>query len=98
MVRNGRPRKVPGQDQLPRIAQAASFCKHGRVLVSALRAAASMKLRQCHSEETPQARTDRYGDLLPSLAVARLGTRRLCGMMDPMWASFSPDGTKLASQ
>jgi RNA polymerase sigma factor (sigma-70 family) len=49
-------------------------------------------------EETPQARSDRYGDLLPSLAVARLGTRRLCGMMDPMWASFSPDGTKLASQ
>jgi hypothetical protein len=52
MVRNCRPRKVPGQDQLPRIAQAASFCKHGRVLVSALRAAASMKPRQCHSRLT----------------------------------------------
>ncbi len=49
-------------------------------------------------EQAPQARADRYGDPLPSLAVARLGTRRLCGLMEPEWASFSPDGTKLASQ
>jgi RNA polymerase sigma factor (sigma-70 family) len=37
-------------------------------------------------------------DPLPVGAVARLGTRRLCGRMDPMWVGFSPDGMKLASR
>ncbi len=49
-------------------------------------------------KEKQQARTDRYDDPLPPGAVARLGTRRLCGSGDPMWLQFSPDGSKIASQ
>ncbi len=49
-------------------------------------------------KEKHQARADWYGDPLPSGAVARLGTRRLCGSVDPMWLRFSPDGSKIASQ
>ncbi len=49
-------------------------------------------------KEKQQARADWYGDPLPSGAVARLGTRRLCGSGDPMWLQFSPDGSKIASQ
>jgi RNA polymerase sigma factor (sigma-70 family) len=41
---------------------------------------------------------DRFGDPLPAGAVARLGTRRLCGPDDAMWLRFSPDGSKIASQ
>jgi RNA polymerase sigma factor (sigma-70 family) len=43
--------------------------------------------------------TDILGDPLPAGAVARLGTRRLCGPLDdPRWVGFSPDGTKIASR
>jgi RNA polymerase sigma factor (sigma-70 family) len=45
----------------------------------------------------PQKSADFYGDPLPPGAVARLGTRRLCGAMDSMWLRFSPDGLKIAS-
>ena len=40
---------------------------------------------------------DVLGDPLPEGAVARLGTRRMCGPTEPRWAAFSPDGTKVAS-
>jgi RNA polymerase sigma factor (sigma-70 family) len=45
-----------------------------------------------------KAHADLYGDPLPPGALVRMGTRRLCGSMDPMWAAFSPDGAKIASQ
>jgi RNA polymerase sigma factor (sigma-70 family) len=48
--------------------------------------------------ESPKPKADLHGDSLPAGAVARLGIRRLCGPMDPMWAAYSPDGRKLATQ
>jgi RNA polymerase sigma factor (sigma-70 family) len=50
------------------------------------------------AKEKQQNRNDWFGDPLPPGAVARLGTRRLCGPVDPMWLRFSPDGSKIASQ
>src|SRR5207244_3859890 len=49
-------------------------------------------------KEDRQPKTDLHGDPLPAGVLARLGTRRLCGPMDSMWAGFSPDGAKIASQ
>jgi hypothetical protein len=40
---------------------------------------------------------DIFGDPLPPGAVARLGTRRFCGVWDPDGAVLSPDGTKVAT-
>src|SRR5262249_52500776 len=48
--------------------------------------------------EIQKPNADLLGDPLPAGAEARLGTRRLCGPMDPRWASFSTDGKRLASQ
>jgi RNA polymerase sigma factor (sigma-70 family) len=50
------------------------------------------------AKEKQQPRADCLGDPLPAGAVARLGTRRLCGAVDSMWLRFSPDGSKIASQ
>jgi WD40 repeat protein len=44
----------------------------------------------------PPARTDRYGDLLPPGAVARLGTERLT-LSRAIFPTFSPDGRYLAA-
>jgi hypothetical protein len=49
------------------------------------------------SEAIAAKPVDTSGDPLPPGAVARLGTRRLCGPWDPDGATFSPDGTKLAT-
>lgn len=50
------------------------------------------------AEAVPQPTLDHLGDPLPPGAVARLGTRRLFGAVEPRWAAFSPDGRKIASQ
>src|SRR5262245_39578729 len=42
--------------------------------------------------------TDAFGDPLPTGAVARLGTRRLCGFEEASWIGFSPDGSKVATR
>ena len=55
-------------------------------------------VQESSARAKPVTLADRYGDPLPPGAVARLGTRRLCGPMDPMWLRFSPDGSKIASQ
>ena len=44
------------------------------------------------------AAVDALGDALPAGAVARLGTRRLCGPIDAQWVAFSPDGSKVAAR
>jgi RNA polymerase sigma factor (sigma-70 family) len=51
------------------------------------------------TRELAKPAVDFLGDPLPPGAVARLGTRRLCGICwDPIWAAFSLDGTKVAAQ
>jgi RNA polymerase sigma factor (sigma-70 family) len=47
--------------------------------------------------EPTEPAVDALGDPLPAGAVARLGTRRLCGVWEPSGAVFSPDGTKVAT-
>jgi RNA polymerase sigma factor (sigma-70 family) len=46
----------------------------------------------------PRPAADALGDPLPARAVARLGTARFLGLMEPAWAGFSPDGSKLAAR